>query len=160
MSKFAIRNRWSDAAQFECELPAELTDAPHSQQMRFAVLAAIKTGSNLSGSDLSYSDLSGSNLRAARLEPIRVDIWAVLSSAPAEAVAVRDALAAGRVDGSTYSGECSCLVGTIATARKCAVESLYRDSSRPAERFFMSILPGHTPENSQYCKLAHEWVSD
>jgi uncharacterized protein YjbI with pentapeptide repeats len=118
------------------------------------------SGADLSGANLSRADLSGANLSDADLRPIRDDIWAILSSAPEEAAAVRDALAAGRVDGSTYSGTCSCLVGTIATARGCDVADLDRNSARPAERFFMSIRPGHTPENSQHCALAHKWVGE
>jgi hypothetical protein len=118
---------------------------------------------NLRGANLRGADLSGANLSDADLSPVRDDIWAVLAAAPAEAVAVRDALAAGRVDGSVYSGECACLVGTIANARHVSyweIEGLRPDGSRPAEQFFLSIRQGDTPETSQHCALAHEWVSD
>jgi hypothetical protein len=136
---------------------ANLSDADLSGS---SLSDANLSDANLSDADLSGADLSGADLSGADLSPIRDDIWAILSSAPNEASAVRDALAAGSVDGSTYSGTCSCLVGTIATARGCNVADLYRNSARPAERFFMSIRPGHTPENSQHCALAHKWVGE
>jgi hypothetical protein len=117
-------------------------------------------GSNLRGSDLRGSDLSGSNLSGSDLTPIRDDIWAVLSSAPAEVPGLIEALKAGRVDGSTYTGECACLVGTIAKIRGVNVDSLETNSSRPAERFFMGIRKGDTPETNQFSKLALEWSED
>jgi hypothetical protein len=120
--------------------------------------------SDLSGSDLSGSDLSGSDLRGANLSPIKNDVIAILCSAPREVPALIAALAGGRVDGSTYSGECSCLVGTIASARGVDAHSLTNglkpDSSRPAERFFMGISKGDTPETNQVSALAHQWASE
>jgi len=124
------------------------------------------SGSNLSGSDLSRSDLSdsnlsGSNLSGSNLQPIRDDIWAVLSSAPREVPALIEALKAGRVDGSTYSGECSCLVGTLGTARGVGyadIDGLEPNSNRPAERFFMGIRRGDTPETNQVSALALQWA--
>src|SRR5450830_416482 len=131
------------------------------------------SGANLSGADLSGADLRGANLSGANLSgadlsganllPIRDDIWAVLSSAPAEVPALIDALKTGRVDGSTYEGDCSCLVGTIARTRGVSIstlESLKPNSSRPAERFFMGIRTGDTPETSQFSKLALEWSEE
>jgi len=119
---------------------------------------------NLRGADLSDANLRDANLRGANLLPVRDDIWAVLSSAPREVPALIDALKAGRVDGSTYAGECSCLVGTIATARgNVSVDSLGSlkpNSSRPAERFFLGISKGDTPETSQFSKLALDWVAE
>ena len=126
-------------------------------------------GASLSHANLSHADLSDANLRGADLigaylSPIRNDIIAILSSAPHEVPALIEALAAGRVDGSTYSGECSCLVGTIATARGVNVDSLESglkpDSSRPAERFFMGIKKGDTPETNQVSALAHQWATE
>jgi len=122
-------------------------------------------GSNLSDSDLRGSNLSGSdlrdsNLRGSDLTPIRDDIWAVLSSAPSEVPALIAALKAGRVDGTTYEGECACLVGTIANVRNMhyrGLDSLTPNPSRPAERFFLSINKGDTPETNQFSKLALEW---
>ncbi len=35
-----------------------------------------------------------------------------------------------------------------------------RDSSRLIERFFLGIKKGDTPENSQFSKLALEWVDE
>ena len=79
------------------------------------------------------------------------------------------ALEAGRVNGSTYSdGECGCLVGTLAIASgknpaidACdVVGSLRGDGNRPAERFFLAIKKGDTPETSQFAKIAHEWASE
>ena len=116
---------------------------------------------NLSYADLSYADLRDADLRDADLTPIRDDIWAVLSSAPREVPAVIDALKAGRVDGSTYHGPCACLVGTIAIKREVSVddlEGLHPNSSRPAERFFMGIRKGDTPETNQFSALALKWV--
>jgi hypothetical protein len=121
------------------------------------------SGSDLSCSDLSGSDLSGSNLSGSDLLPIRDDIWAVLSSAPREVPALIEALKAGRVDGSTYQGECSCLVGTIGRARGVnhdKLDGLRPNSSRPAERFFMGICKGDTPETSQFSALALGWAEE
>ncbi|MBR8434794.1 pentapeptide repeat-containing protein [Burkholderia cenocepacia] len=137
---------------------------------------------DLSGSNLRDADLSGSNLRDAYLSgaylrgadlrdaylsgadllPIKADFIEVISQAPREVPALIDALKAGRVDGSTYSGECACLVGTIANARGIDVDSaelgIPKDSSRPVERFFMAIRKGDTPETNAASKLALEWA--
>jgi len=127
---------------------------------------------NLSGAGLRSADLSGAylssaylrsaNLRSANLLPIKADFIEVISQAPREVPALIDALKNGRVDGSTYTGACSCLVGTIATAQGVDIESgdfaIPRDSSRPAERFFMAINKGDTPETNQASALALEWA--
>lgn len=146
-----IKNHWTGAVIY--------THSVEGATMRDAVLAAVAADSNLRGSDLSGSDLSDANL-----SPIRNDIIAILCSAPREVPALIAALAGGRVDGSTYSGECSCLVGTIATARGVDAMSLTNglkpDSSRPAECFFMGIKKGDTPEMNQVSALAHQWASE
>ncbi len=77
--------------------------------------------------------------------------------------ALIDALKNGRVSGSTYDGDCSCLVGTIATARGCSygeIETLKPNSSRPAERFFLGINKGDTPETNQFSALAVQWCQE
>jgi hypothetical protein len=176
--KIEIRNRWSDAVIF--------THEAEGATMRDAVLTAVRQGvslraadlsaadlraadlraadlraADLRDADLSDADLSAADLRAADLTPIRDDIWAVLSSAPREVPAVIEALKAGRVDGSTYHGPCACLVGTIAIKREVGVddlEGLRPNSSRPAERFFMGIRKGDTPETNQFSALALGWV--
>ena len=120
------------------------------------------SGANLRGADLSGADLSGAYLSGAYLLPIKADFIEVISQAPREVPALIEALKAGRVDGSTYSGECACLVGTIANARGINVDSselgIPKDSSRPVERFFMAIRKGDTPETNPASKLALEWA--
>ncbi|HEX5464426.1 MAG TPA: pentapeptide repeat-containing protein [Burkholderiales bacterium] len=122
--------------------------------------------SNLSDSDLSGSNLRGSNLRdsdlsGSNLTPIRDDFFAVLSCAPREVAALRMALTNGKVNGSTYHGECACLVGTIANAQHVNLRSipgLQPNSARPAERFFLAIREGDTPETNQFSALAVQWL--
>jgi hypothetical protein len=64
----------------------------------------------------------------------------------------------GNPDGTAYKGECACLVGTIANARRCEVGSLPNlikpNSARPAERWFLHIKKGDKPANNQLAKLA------
>jgi hypothetical protein len=118
---------------------------------------------NLSGANLSGADLSRANLSGANLSPIRDDLWAVLSSAPNEVAGLLAALREGRVDGSTYTGACACLVGTLANVRHCdvdAIPGLTPNSARPIERFFCGIRPGDTPETNAVSKLAAEWTED
>ncbi len=154
--KFEIRHRWNNEVLFRLD-----TDS-----LKSCLAEAIKKkvnlrDSNLSGSDLSGSDLSDSNLSGSDLQPIRDDIWAVLSSAPAEVEGLRKALIEGRVDGSTYTGACACLVGTIANVRGCPPDKLpilKQNSNRPAERFFFAINKGDIPKTNQVSRLALEWV--
>ena len=105
---------------------------------------------------LSYADLSD-----ADLSDIKNDLWAVLCTQPLEVAGLRAALIAGTINGSTYEGECACLVGTIANVAKCkytALPHLTPDSNRPSERFFLAINKGDTPETNQVSKLAVEWI--
>jgi uncharacterized protein YjbI with pentapeptide repeats len=78
----------------------------------------------------------------------RNDFRQIISTAHAEIPALIAALRAGKVNGSTYSGECACLVGTIANARGVDVYTLPTNSSRPAERWFLMISKGDTPGNN------------
>ena len=113
------------------------------------------------GADLRGADLYGANLRGANLTAFRDDIWAVLSSNPAEVPALLEALQNGQVDGSTYTGDCACLVGTIANAKQCDYQELPNlkpDSSRLAEVWFCRIGKGDTPETSETVRQTVEWV--
>ena len=119
------------------------------------------SGANLSKADLSWANLSGANLLGANLSVIRDDLWAVLSSAPSEVEGLRLALIEGRIEGSTYIGECACLVGTIANVRQCSHESLgvlKPDQGRPAERFFLAIHKGDIPDKNVFAKYALDWI--
>ena len=144
---------------------ADLTDA----DLRGADLAgadlrgAVLTGADLTGADLRGAVLAGAVLTGAVLTPIKDDLFAVLSYQPHEVPALIKALAEGRVKGSTYTGTCACLVGTLANEAHCNYERLVSglkpNASRPIERFFLAINEGDTPETSQFSALAHEWAT-
>jgi hypothetical protein len=120
-------------------------------------------GADLRDADLRGADLRDANLGGAYLRSFRADLWDVLMRAQPEIPALRAALVAGRVDGSVYEGPCSCLVGTIATARGCrydAVDGVKPDSGRPAEKWFMCIRTGDTPETSMVVAQTVAWIDE
>jgi uncharacterized protein YjbI with pentapeptide repeats len=125
--------------------------------------------SDLSGSNLRGSDLRGSNLRGSDLSDIRNDFLAEVLKLPNELEFLRQALMAGKVDGTTYKGECACLAGTMAHAKGIQDYdgtpirnglTFRADTSSPRERFFLAIREGDTPENNSACKIALEWTDE
>jgi len=125
-------------------------------------------GANLYGANLAYAylkgaNLTGANLSKANLDAIQVDYYDVLSRAPDEVPALLQALRGGKIDGSTYMGECACLVGTIAKVRKCDyrdMETLKPDFNRPAERWFTAIKKGDTPKTNPVAALVETWTEE
>src|SRR5690606_29949173 len=79
---------------------------------------------NLSKANLSKANLSEANLSKANLSIIKSDLWSILLPAKREISGLKQALIDGKVDGSTYSGQCACLVGTIANIRNCGYGEL------------------------------------
>jgi hypothetical protein len=190
--KQQIKHRYSDKVLFECELDdntvnpmreaviravaskADLSEA----DLSFANLSkanlseanlseanlskANLSKANLSEANLSFANLSKADLSKAAFNPIKADFWMVLLSAPFEIVGLRSALIEGRVDGSTYEGDCACLVGTIANVRHADYQQIgiKPDSSRAAERWFMGIKKGDTPETNQISKITVEWLDE
>ena len=136
-----IRHRWRGHVLFSLACGS----------LRLAVEAAVSADANLTGADLTGADL----------QPIRDDLWAVLCGAPAEVPGLRQALLEGRIDGSTYSGPCACLVGTRANVRGCPIEELtliQPNSARLSERWFTNLRPGDTPATSHVAAITLEWV--
>lgn len=104
--------------------------------------------------------LDRARLVGASLDPIRDDLYDVLGRVPAEVPALLAALRDGKVDGSTYSGACSCLVGTLANARGCdytGIAGLAPDEDRPIERWFLAIRPG-LPVDHPVVAITIGWV--
>jgi len=128
------------------------------------------SGADLSGANLSGADLRGANLSGANLSVIRDDFFVVMLRGKKELAFLKKAIIEGKINGSTYDGECACLSGTLingATISNGPDETLKkklilscRDSSRPIERFFLGIKVGDTPDNSQFSKLALEWLEE
>lgn len=115
---------------------------------------------SLDGARLDGARLVGAILDGASLAPIRDDLYDVLGRVPAEVPALLAALRDGKVDGSTYSGSCACLIGTIANARGCAYSALSGvtpDADRPIERWFLGIRPG-LPVDHPVVAITIGWV--
>jgi hypothetical protein len=144
---------------------AVLRDADLSgADLRDAVLRdADLRDADLRGADLSGADLRDADLSGADLRDIRNDVFDILLRAKSEVPTLLAALRAGKIDGSTYSGPCACLCGTLEQAKAarehCDVQPFdFRDSSRPAERWFLGINPGDTPDNHAIAKITEGWI--
>lgn len=129
------------------------------------------TEASLSGASFKDADLTGAgfsgakgvDLRGADLSKIREDFFDVLSASPNEVPGLRLALVEGRVAGTVYVGECSCLIGTLANVAGCHYEkrpNLMPDCERPSERWFLGISEGDTPLNSQFVEITVEWIDE
>ncbi len=127
-------------------------------------------GASLYGADLSGANLYGASLYGANLDHVRQDLILAILRLPDELEALRDTIRAGKIDGSTYSGDCACLAGTL--AKQCGLshysgecigegDMAFRASPcSPRERWFAVIKPGDTPETNPASKLADEWVTE
>ena len=178
--KFQIFHRYDSArVVYECELPdktpsglrmraalgkATVMDAnlTRADLTRANLTRANLMDANLTRADLTGADLTGANLTDANLTRAKNDFWSILLRTPQEVAGLRLALIDGRVDGSTYKGACACLVGTIANLRGLQYRDIgvKPDSNRPAERWFLGIRKGDTPETNQISKITVEWLDE
>ena len=116
---------------------------------------------NLTGANLMDANLTGADLMDANLTDIQSDLRLILLSAINEVPVLLEKLKVGEINGSIYEGDCSCLCGTIATTKTVDdrhIPGLTPDQKRPAERWFLAIRPGDTPEKSQITAIAVIWV--
>ncbi len=129
-----------------------------SADLRYANLRSA----DLSSADLRSANLSSANLSSANLRSFKADLWMTLTQNRHEVPALVAALRDGRVDGSTYEGECACLVGTIANAKNVYYEVLDHGASNPAEQWFAMIRKGDKPGDDSAggfaSKMALEWA--
>ena len=118
------------------------------------------TGVNLEYVNLTHTHLAGAvNIPPFTLRATRADLFDVLLRAIPEVPALLTALREGRVDGSTYEGDCACLCGTIANARGISIDALdFKDPRRPIESWFFAIEKGDTPETNAAAKQAEKWI--
>ena len=176
--KQEIRNRWTNAVQFTADITCA-PDATIGVRIGLAVKWARQNDANLRGADLRDAnlrgaDLSSANLRGANLRyadlsdadlrSVKADFWAILTTARKEIPGLITAMREGRIDGSTYSGECACLVGTIANVRHVSADTLEQDSRRPAEQWFLMINKGDKPGDDSgggfALQKALEWAEE
>jgi hypothetical protein len=145
---------------------ADLSEADLSwADLSWAKLSCAKLScAKLSCAKLSWANLSWANLSKADLSKANEDFFKVLTVAKLEVVGLYKALVDGKVDGSTYTGECACLVGTVANIRgenhATLGIDLRPDSNRPSERWFLAIKKGDTPDNNQVSKITKEWIEE
>ena len=131
---------------------------------------AYLDGADLRAANLRGADLGGANLSSANLGYFKQDLIAEVLRLPDELEALRLALVEGRVDGSTYSGECSCLAGTLAKARgieeydgttiEVGAVAFHASPYSPREQWFSMIRPDDKAEDNQAVSLAIEWVDE
>jgi hypothetical protein len=120
-------------------------------------------GANLRGANLRGADLGGANLGGANLRAFKHDLWGILIRYKNEVPELVNYIKQGKIDGSCYSGECSCLMGTFATIKNADIEDnkfSIKDAKSPAEQWFAMIKPGNTPENNFASKMALQWIEE
>ena len=189
-----IRNRWTGAVIFEDASPtmreavlnaiskaanltrANLTDADltaanltaanltRANLTRANLTRANLTAADLTDANLTDADLTDADLTDADLTDAKAGLFRVLDAAPAEVAGLLSAVQEGRIAGTCYEGECSCLKGTIATLRGVKYHTM-QDELAPmagsaAEIWFLGMQPGQTPENHIISKITAEWIQE
>lgn len=157
-----IKHRWYANILFSAEIEAPESTS-EAVKTGLAVKEAVKRGADLSGASLSGADLGDAkDIPEITYRSIKADFWMILTQNPGEVPALISALREGRVNGSTYSGPCACLIGTIANAKHVDASALECDAYRPAESWFMSIREGDEPgdetEGGFRSQKALEWA--
>ncbi|NJK43359.1 MAG: pentapeptide repeat-containing protein [Pleurocapsa sp. SU_196_0] len=158
-----ILNRWTENVLFEGEFETIRDAVLAAHAAKANLYGADLRGANLRDADLRDANLRDANLYGADLEPIQADFNRIIIKAIPEIAGLRRALIEGRVDGSTYTGACACLVGTIANERQAdcnTLDGITPDSGRPAERFFLAIRKGDKPETNQASAIAVSWIDE
>ena len=177
--KTEIKHRWTGAVLYSGEhatvKDALLAAIAVKADLRRADLSeAYLSEADLSGADLSEAmlseaylseaDLRRADLSGADLSVIKADLFLVLALGGVEETrGLLESLRSGEIDGSQYEGECCCLVGTLANQKGCAynaIEGLIPNAYRPAERWFLAIRTGDTPETSQVAKITEGWIEE
>lgn len=115
---------------------------------------------NLSGADLSGAYLSSANLSSANLSAIKEDMMDRMAGLSTEVIYLYKSLIDGKVDGSSYTGQCACFVGTLANATGVGYETFQCNADSPTEKFFLAIRKGDTPVNNQVSAIVVEWVEE
>ena len=148
IEKFEVRNRWTGAVQFT----AEIIVTPD-------MLPSVKLGLAVKWARKNDADLSGAYLSGADLRSVKADFFMILAMGHTEVPHLIKALREGRVDGSTYEGECACLVGTLENGGASGVP---HQSDSPAEQWFWPIRkgtkPGDDSEGGFRSAKALEWA--
>jgi hypothetical protein len=105
------------------------------------------------------------------LSTVKQDFLAEVLHLPNELEALRDALLAGQVNGSTYSGSCACLAGTLAKAHGISDYNggninlgnnivFHANAESLRELFFTAIRPGDTPQKNSAARIALQWTEE
>ena len=156
---------------------ANLTDADliranltSADLTRANLIRANLIDANLTDANLTRANLTCANLTSANLTFAKNDMFLVLLHAIPEISFLKKNIIEGKIDGSTYDGDCACLSGTLVNScflnknntKSEVLESIIsvRDSGRPIEKFFLAIKPGDTPENNAASKIALEWINE
>jgi hypothetical protein len=136
-----------------------------SANLRFTNLRSANLSSaNLSFADLRFTNLRFTNLRFAKnwqntewANQAKQNILYILSYFPTEVQGLKDKIIAGKINGTQYSGECCCLIGTLGDEKACNVIPYYtKGLHNLGEQLFFQIRQGDTPENNEFSKLAVE----
>jgi hypothetical protein len=163
--------RWANLSEANLS-EADLSEADLSEaDLSWADLSwANLSEADLSWANLSEADLSEANLSEADLSVIKADMFYVLLYGKAEVPFLKQNIIDGKIDGTTYDGECACLSGTLENGAKAhngetekiKIASILscRNSDRPIERFFLAIRQGDTPENNPVSKIVLEWIEE
>lgn len=126
------------------------------------LMGANLSHANLRGTNLIGSNLMGSNLSRANLSEINKDFISKLELQKNEVVGLFKEVVDGKIDGSTYTGDCACFVGTLANVKGIHYTNLtvrpHADS--PTEKFFIAIRKGDTPETNKVSAIVADWITE
>ena len=136
-----------------------------SADLRSANLSSADLRSaNLRSANLRYADLRSADLSSANLTDIKKDFFERLTLAKGEAKGLYDYLMKGKINGSSYEGECACFCGTIANIRQEKYSEmkidLRPDSDSPTERFFLAIRKGDIPQSNPVSDVVRTWIEE
>ena len=81
-----------------------------------------------------------------------------------EVVGLYDFIQKGKINGSTYEGDCCCFVGQVANIRdedyrKLSID-LRSDPNCPTETWFYGMSEGDTPASNIVSRITAEWIEE